>query len=310
MNKVFVILNPKSGRGGGGQAVDAIRRAMRHSAVPFDLFETNRTREAMEVASEAKRVGYSVVAAAGGDGTINEVVNGLARAAAPGTEVGSLAILPVGTGNDFASMLNAPLRLEQAAHAIRRGRTRQIDLGHVQVRCQDGVHARYFNNNLGIGFEAQVTAESYKITKIKGFAVYLLAVFKAMRAYQQPRMEIRWCTPEGQPNIVDQHALMVSVGNSRRTGGGFYVTPDAVMDDGQLDLAIARRLNTPQILGLLPKVMAGAHRHHPAVRLTRCRSVSIVSHEPVPLHTDGEMVTEKAQAISVTLEPGRLRVIV
>jgi diacylglycerol kinase (ATP) len=88
------------------------------------------------------------------------------------------------------------------------------------------------------------------------------------------------------------------------------VTPDAVVDDGLLDLAIAKSFSTPQILALLPRVMVGAHRNHPAVHLTRCRAVSIVSHLPVPLHTDGEVVTEHARALSVTLEPGRLKVIV
>ncbi len=310
MDKIFVVLNPKSGRGTGGQAVDAIRQTMKTAGVPFDLFQTTRPREATEVAREAVRTGYRIVAAAGGDGTINEVVNGLAQAAEPGQPVGPLAILPVGTGNDFATMVEAPARLVDAVDAIRRGRTRGIDLSHAQVRTTSGTLSRYFDNNLGIGFEAQVTVESYKITQIRGFAVYLLAVFKALRSYEHPHLQIRWCTPQGQTRRVDQSALMVSVGNSRRTGGGFYVTPDAVVDDGMLDLAIARGLNTPQILALLPRVMVGAHRNHPHVRLTRCTSLSIVSNLPVPLHTDGEVITQEALALSVTMEPGRLKVIV
>lgn len=310
MEKIFVVLNPKSGRGTGGQSVEVIRQAMNAAQIPFDLFQTTRGREAIEVAREAKRSGYGIVAAAGGDGTINEVVNGLAQAAAPGEPVGPLAILPVGTGNDFATMVGTPAKLSDAVNAIKRGQTRNIDLSHAQVRTQTGFLSHYFDNNLGLGFEAQVTVESYKITQIRGFAVYLLAVLKALRAYEHPRVQIQWCTPQGQTRRVEQHALMVSVGNSRRTGGGFYITPDAVIDDGMLDLAIARGLNTPQILALLPRVMVGAHRNHPAVRLTRCTALTIVSDIPVPLHTDGEVITEEALALSITLEPGRLQVIV
>ncbi len=310
MDKVFVVLNPKSGRGSGAEAVDAIHRAMHAASIPFDIFQTTRPREAIDVAREAKHSGYGIVAAAGGDGTINEVVNGLAQAAAAGEPVGPLAILPVGTGNDFADMVGTPRNLTDAATAIRRGRTRGIDLSHAQVRTETGFLSRYFDNNLGMGFEAQVTVESYKIVRLRGFAVYLLAVIKALRAYRHPHVQIRWCTPQGQTRQINQSALLVSVGNSRRTGGGFYITPDAVVDDGMLDLAFARGLNTPQILALLPQVMAGAHRNHPAVHLTRCTAVTILSDISVPLHTDGEVITEQARAVSITMEPKRLQVLV
>ncbi|MEZ4637337.1 MAG: hypothetical protein R2873_07810 [Caldilineaceae bacterium] len=93
------------------------------------------------------------------------------------------------------------------------------------MRTETGFLSRYFDNNLGLGFEAQVTVESYKIARIRGFAVYLLAVLKALRTYEHPHLQMRWCTPQGQIRRVDQQALMVSVGNSRRTGGGFTSPP-------------------------------------------------------------------------------------
>jgi YegS/Rv2252/BmrU family lipid kinase len=283
---------------------------MRGASLPFDLFETTRRGEAIEVAREARRSGYGIVAAAGGDGTINEVVNGLALAAEPGQPVGPLAILPVGTGNDFATMVGTPPKLDAAVQAIRRGRTRGVDLSHAQIRTDEGLLSRYFDNNLGLGFEAQVTVESYKITQIRGFAVYLLAVLRALRSYQHPYLQICWSDIHGRTERIDQESLMLSLGNSRRTGGGFYVTPDAVMDDGELDLVVARGLTSLQILPLLPQVMMGAHRNHPAVRMARCSAISIVSSRPIPLHTDGEVITESARALSVTMEPKRLQVIV
>lgn len=309
MEKIFVVLNPTSGRGSGGRALEAIRWTMQQAGLPFDLYETTRTQEAIEVAREARLHGYRLVAAAGGDGTIHEVVNGLAQAAPIGAPVGPLAILPVGTGNDFASMVGTPLKLLDATHAIRAGRIRRIDLCHAQIRTADTTISRYFDNNLGVGFEAQVTVESRKITRLRGFSIYLMAVFKALHNYTVPRFQVYW-SAGARTYRVEQQSLMVSIGNSRRTGGGFYVTPDAEVDDGLLDVGIARAISTPQILALLPRVMMGTHRNHHAIRLVRCGSVSVVSDQPVPIHADGEILTDCARALSVTLEPKRLEVIV
>ncbi len=310
MEKVLVILNPTSGRGSGSRSIEAIRAAMAEAGVEFDLELTTRPGEAIIMAANAQARGYPIVAAAGGDGTINEVINGMAQATPTGAPVATLAILPVGTGNDFSDMVGAPRKLITAAQAIRRGNTRQVDLGHAQIETAQGSISRYFDNNVGLGLEAQVTLESRKITWLRGFAVYLLAVFKSLRAFQYPHTQIEWIDAQGHPQRVDQPSLMVSIGNSRRTGGGFYITPDAELDDGLLDVGIVQSLSVPKVLMLLPQVMIGAHRNHPAIRLVRCRSLVLQCAPSTPLHTDGEVLSSQAHALSVTLEPRRLHVIV
>jgi diacylglycerol kinase (ATP) len=310
VKKIFVVLNPTSGRGGGAREVNAIRQAMYQADLSFDLYETTRAEEAIDVTREARSHGYSIVAAAGGDGTINEVVNGLAQATPDGDSVGPLALLPVGSGNDFASMIGTPRNLAGAVQAIKVGRTRRVDLGRLEIKTHKGTISRYFDNNVGIGFEAQINMESKKITRLRGFFIYLVAVFKALRSFDYPEIKAQWQDVDGSADELTKRLLMVSIGNSRRTGGGFYPTPDAILDDGSLDMVLVPALKTYQILMLLPRVMFGAHRNDPRLRFARFSSASISSDRAIPIHADGELLTEDAQTISITLEPKRLEVIV
>lgn len=308
--RVKVILNPYSNRGGAGQGVEGLCTALRGAGLAADIALTDKMGDAIELARQAKLDGYDVIAAAGGDGTVNEVVNGLALATPDGENVGPLAVLPMGSGNDFSDMLGITRELAAGIKAIQEGRTRQIDLCLATIHEEGREITRYFDNNMGAGFEAQVTVESRKITRLRGFAIYLWAVIRALRAYDQPQFQVAWTDAAGEVHQVDQRSLLVTLGNSRRTGGGFFMTPDALMDDGLLDMGIARALTTPKILALLPQVMAGTHRNHPAMRFVRCSSVCIATKAPVPVHTDGEIVSVAAKALSAQIQPGRLTVVV
>lgn len=310
MEKVKVILNPYAGRGNGRRAAGLLEAAFRKGNVPFDLTVTSAPGEATYLAQQARQQGYPIVAAAGGDGTINEVVNGLALATPEDQPVHGLAVLPVGSGNDFADMIGIPRNLDAAVHAIYQNNTRRVDLGRMEAfDGKNSIH-RYFDNNLGMGFEAQVTVESRKIKRLRGFAIYLWAVFRALRAYDQPHFEIHWTESDGSVHTVRKPLLLVSIGNSRRTGGGFYLTPDAVMDDGLLELGFAKALSKVGILMLLPKAMSETGlRAHEAVRFARIRSVCISAQQPVPVHADGEIVSLQAERLSIEVQPNRLEVL-
>lgn len=283
---------------------------MKEAGLAGEVVLTTKSGEAIELARQAKLDGYDVIAAAGGDGTVNEVVNGIAQATPEGGVVGPLAVLPMGSGNDFSDMVGLPRELAQSIQIIQAGRTRDIDLCRATVIAEGREIVRYFDNNMGAGFEAQVTVESRKITRLRGFAIYLWAVIRALRQYDQPHFHVAWTDESGQVHEVEQRSLLVTLGNSKRTGGGFFMTPDALMDDGLLDMGIARSLTTPRILALLPQVMAGSHRNHPAMRFVRCSSVCVATAAPVPVHTDGEILSVAASALSAEMLPGRLRVIV
>ncbi len=311
METVKIILNSYAGRGNGARVAGAIQAAFRRGNVPFEITETTAPGEAISLAQRARLEGYEIIAAVGGDGTINEVVNGLALATPEGETVQGLAVLPAGSGNDFATMVGAAKNFDAAVHAIHQGNTRRVDLGRVEAFDGRSSCHRYFDNNLGMGFEAQVTVESRKIKWLRGFAIYLWAVIRAMRAYDQPHFEIGWTDGEGTVYEVAKPMLLVSIGNSRRTGGGFYLTPDAVMDDGLLDLVFADALSKVGILTLLPKAMTATGLHgQKAVQFGQLRSVCIATQQPAPVHTDGEIISHRVEKLSVEVQPKRLEVII
>jgi len=308
---VKVILNPYAGRGRGGKMAGQIEAAFRRHNLPCEIAQTSAPGEAVSLARRARRDGYAIVAAAGGDGTVHEVVNGLAEATPEDETVQGLAVLQTGSGNDFADMVGAARELDAAVRAIRAGNTRTVDLGRVEAFDGRNTLRRYFDNNLGIGFEAQVTVESRKIKRLRGFLIYLWATLRALRAYDQPHFEISWTDGAGNERRAAKEMLLISIGNSRRVGGGFYLTPDAVMDDGLLDLAFADALSQLGILNLLPKAMTRTGlQGQKAVSFDRLRSAIITVRQPVPVHTDGEILSRNVDGLIVEVQPGRLQVIV
>ena len=236
-------------------------------------------------------------------------MNGLAQASATDEKVGKLALLPVGTGNDFADMIGCPRDLDAAAAMIAAGKVRYVDLGYVQMVTDDGPLERYFDNNLGVGFEAQVTLESYKIKRLSGMTLYIAAALRTLYRSDMSHIHVAWEQADGSQVEQDEQLLLVSIGNSPRTGGGFYLTPDAVLDDGLLDIGVARAVSRWRILQLLIKALAGKHTKDPAVTLSSCRRIFMQSAEQLPVHLDGEVVTQNAHELSIEVQPGRLELI-
>lgn len=311
MEPVKVILNPYAGRGRGGRVASAIEAAFKRNDVPFEIAETTGPGEAICLARQARLDGYAIVAAAGGDGTVHEVMNGLAQATPDDKTVQGLAVFPAGSGNDFSDMAGAPRDYDAGVQAIRAGKTRTVDLGLVEAfDGRETLHC-YSGNNIGVGFEAQVTVESRKIKRLRGFAIYLWAAMRALRAYEQPFFEVSWTDGEGHVHEAAMPMLLVSIGNTKRTGGAFYLTPEAVMDDGLLDLAYAEAKSRLGILNLLPRAMTMTGlQGQKGVRFGRLQSARIALRKPVPVHTDGEVLTHKVEKLTVAVQPGRLQVIV
>jgi diacylglycerol kinase (ATP) len=307
---IKVILNPHSGRGQGGRSLRAVRSALEKAGLRFDIEETQAPGHGIELARMARAAGHRVIVAAGGDGTVSEVVNGMAQATPVGETVGTLALFPIGSGNDLADMTGVPRDLDAAAQRIVAGRTRRIDLGRTLLHGPKGVVERYFDNNLGIGFEAKVTLESYKIRSLRGTLLYLVAALRALRSYQAPQVDIAWETDADKYESTQQTVLLISVGNSPRTGGGFYLVPEARLDDGLMDVGIAEALSRPRILMLLPRVMVGSHTSAAEWTSFRCRKLTVSCRGTIPVHLDGEVVMADAQKIEVTLQPSRLEIIV
>jgi YegS/Rv2252/BmrU family lipid kinase len=310
MSGVKIILNPYSGRGGGARMRPLLQQALARAGVEFDIAETQGVGHGIELARQARLQGYTTVVAAGGDGTFSEVMNGLAQAATPSDTVGRLALIPIGSGNDLADMLNYPRDLDAIAQVIAAGRTRCIDLGHATIRSGTVVQERYFDNNMGVGFEARVTLESYKIKRMSGTPLYVVAALRALRHYTASRVELTLETEQGETQRKAQAVLLVTIGNSRRTGGGFYLTPDALMDDGLLDVGIADAVSRWRVLTLLPKALQGTHVSDPAFTLVRCRKIHISCRDTLPVQLDGEVAASNAEELAIEIQPQRLEIVV
>lgn len=305
MSQITVITNPYANRGDSKHHIDAGLRALASSGLDFAIKLTEYRGHATKLAEEAARAGAPVVVAAGGDGTVNEVINGILRAAEgqPGVAPTALGILPVGSGNDFAWGLGLDRGLEDAIERLRRGQSRIIDVAYAEA---DADPSRYFVNILGGGFDSQVNIEAHKIKRLRGFTIYIVAVLKTLVIYYRtPRVKIRF-----DDKVLDFEMLMTLVGNGTRLGGGFIATPNASHDDGLFDVCMVHKTSRFDMLRMIPKFMEGKHLTHPKVVMARTAKIEIESPDGFPSQADGEVVGNHVHHLTITLIPQRLRVIV
>jgi diacylglycerol kinase (ATP) len=302
MSRFKIILNPISGRGYGARAEPEIRRLMAKADADFDLVLTEGTWHAAELAEQAVRDGFDIVVAAGGDGTVHEVVNGMMATARDSDEiVGTLGTLPVGSGSDFAHNVGVLPDLPSACHGLTHGQTRVVDIGRVAA---DNQTFTFFDNTINVGFGGTVTEEARKVKWVRGMALYLPVVLKTIFLARSPRM-----TVEYNDEKVTMPMLMVAVGNGAREGGGFFCTPDAKMDDGLLDLCIAEAASKLTQLSLVPRFMDGSHTTHRVVTMAQTTHAIITSPDNLCAHVDGEMLSTKAHRLEFEILPQRLRVV-
>jgi diacylglycerol kinase (ATP) len=301
MGRIKIILNPIAGRGYGARSEPEIRRFLEAEGADYDLALTERVGHAIELAGRAVRDGFDLVVAAGGDGTVHEVVNGMMATAKDDSEiVGTLGSLPVGSGSDFSHNVGVPSDLTEACQRLIYGKIRVIDIGRVTV---DDQPARYFDNTINVGFGGTVTAEARKVKWVRGMALYLPVVLKTIFLARSPRMTVKYNGAE-----ITQPMLMVTVGNGAREGGGFFCTPDAQPDDGLLDLCIAEAVGKLTQLSLVPRFMDGSHTGHSAVTMTRTTHAIITSPDNLIAHVDGEMLCIEGHRLEFEILPQRLRV--
>ena len=300
MKRTKIILNPIAGRGRGARIESELRSVLEAEGIDFDLARTARPGHAVELAEQAADDGFEIVVAAGGDGTMHEVVNGL-MAAAGGGEAGTLGIIPIGSGSDFAHTVGVPPNLRAACHRLAHGQVRVVDVGQLTM---PGQGTRYFDNTLGIGFDAVVTVEALKVKWLRGMALYLPVVLKTVfLSLKVPRATIEY-----DEQTLTLPALMICVANGPREGGGFFVAPQAQPDDGLFDLCIAREVSRPAQLGLIPHFMKGTHVDQEPVTMARARRVTISSSDDLVAHVDGEVLCTDGHEIECEILPRRLRV--
>lgn len=293
--KVTVILNPYANRWGAQTKMPAVRAALTRAGIEYDLVLTTAPGEATQQALRAAQNGVDAVVAAGGDGTVSEVVNGLIRSA-KGDVTRPLGILPIGTGNDFSDMLGISRDLEEAAAVIAAGESRQVDAGRV--------NDHFFNNNCALAMEPMVTIENVRMRRFSGNLRYVVALVKGLFKLRAWYMRIRWDGGEHEGPMY-----LLSVCNSPRTGGVFYMAPEARMDDGLFDFVFAPEMPKWRVLTIVPGLFKGSHLKHPLVSHGRTRRLTVESNPGTPIHADGEIISESERRVEYEILPGRLRVL-
>jgi diacylglycerol kinase family enzyme len=293
---VCVIFNPMAGRGRARRRLESLRRTLASRA---EFQPTNGPGHAEELAHKAATCGIPIIGAAGGDGTVHEVANGLLMAE---RRESALAVFPVGSANDYAYSLG--LQPEWWLCDDPLGRDRTVDVG--VVRTPSG-RQRYFVNGVGIGFNGAVTLESERIHWLQGVPLYTLALLRAWCFhYKYPMMAV---TMDGTLRKVPTLALGVAIGQRE---GNFVLARNAQVDDGLFDYLHAGPVPRWEMLRYVPGMITGnLPTDHPALWMGRCRDVNVHSEAPLPVHVDGEMFSRPADGVcdlEVRVLPAALRI--
>ena len=303
MTRYKIILNPQSGGGAGKHSIPKIKSHLRENNLNFELVCTQSPWHASQLAQQAVDDGFDVVVAAGGDGTSNEVINGLMRSKEIGATA-TMGVLPIGQGNDFAFGLDIPLDLESSCRTLAQGHHRIIDIGHVQGGLRP--EGRYFGNGTGIGFDTIVGFEALKLKRLHGFPAYLVGALKTIFLfYRAPTLRL-----ELDDKTLTLPSLMVSIMNGRRMGGGFLMAPHGDPEDGYFDLCIVGEVSRLKILPLITRFLSGSQGTHPKVQFQQAKRITVRALTGVlPTHADGETVSTEHTTLIFELLPQQLEII-
>ncbi|MBI4472021.1 MAG: diacylglycerol kinase family lipid kinase [Acidobacteria bacterium] len=291
---IVAILNPKAQQGRLGKVW---ADASRYLPASVTLLETKRPGHAIELARNALLQGARTIIAVGGDGTVNEVLNGFFQEEKVIASDAALAIVPHGTGSDFRRSLKLPLDPAAAAKVIQNGEPKPIDVMKVRYTRADGSSAVRFAANLtSFGMGGAVAARASRSSKrFGGRIAFLLATLHTAASFRC--CEVLLTFDEGR--AVRAVVTNVAVGNGQYHGGGMWVCPGAVLDDGILDVTIVEHLSVFEIVWNLPMLYNGRIYEHSKVQSHRVKRLSAESSELALIEIDGELLGKLPLSIEV-----------
>lgn len=301
MQRTKLIFNPKSHGGEAAGHLEQVKALFAAMGIPYELALTDVPGDGRRAALEAVSRGFPNVVAAGGDGLAGEVAGALVGT---GTVFG---MIPLGSGDDFAKSLRIGRSIHKAVEAVRERRTKVIDAGMVSSPADgDGPEIRrHFMNCVGIGLDGEVIVEKEKIKGLRDLKLYLWATIRALAHYKGQRV----CLDFGE-NRIWFEALLVEITNGKCIGGGYYICPDALVDDGILDLCLVRRLSWIEFFRHVPKVFKGQHQHLKQVNLGRLTRLTVESETPMAAQVDGELWPRRVKRFEIGIVPKALECIV
>ena len=298
MDKFILIANPISGKGGAKSLAEQAHAALTASGSQGQLVFTSAPGDAKRFAAEAVSEGIPHLIACGGDGTLHEVVNGIAT-----TPEVTLGVLPCGRGNDFAAAIGIPLKPDAAIETLLSGTPTRVDLGRCYSSGQrsaiSGIVDSYFTTIATCGYDAEVSRRAATGTPLfAGTASYAYAAVETLFYYDPPSVHL-----EGEFGTYEGPLLLAATGITNRYGGGFQIVPNACINDGLFDVCIIRPVSPLTVLRLLVTLFWGGHVSHPAVSIHRTPTLTIKSDPPLLLYADGEPMSETPVTIE-TMKDG------
>lgn len=295
-NEWLVIVNPNAGNGRGEKDWKKISDLLKKENLRFKVEFTEKKGHAIEYVKEAIIAGSRKIITVGGDGTLNEVVNGaFTNHSCPTTDI-SLSLIPVGTGNDWGRMFGIPLDYEKAVKIIGENKTLLHDVGMVRYFNGREKVKRYFINIAGLGFESVVVRKT-NVQKDKGHSgklIYFYNLLTSLLAYQNTKAII---IKDGE--TICSEVFSINVGNGRYCGGGMRQTPDAMPNDGLLDMTIINGIGKFEIIRNLKILYDGSILSHPKINGYKCRNIKISSDSTLYIEADGESLGHTPAEFSI-----------
>jgi diacylglycerol kinase (ATP) len=302
-HKTKLIVNPNADMGRAWRLAADLRSVVDEFG-GADWTGTVYPMHAAELAVQAAEEGYEMVIAAGGDGTVHEIINGLMRV--PAEQRPRLGVIPLGTGNDFSNAVGVNKNPALAARQLFTGAAKRVDIGVLR----DGRgRVEYWDNTVGLIFDTIVTIRSRKIPLLHGFLLYLAAVFQTIILNHEP-LHLTVKTDQGD---WEDEMLLLVLCNGGREGVGFFISPQARPDDGIFHYTAIQRVSRPMMLRILPEVMKGTHGKLKQVRMGQFKKMEIQSDKPMYIHTDGEIFAGFGMDVcdlSAEIIPGAVEVVV
>lgn len=287
---VLIIVNPVAGHGAGLRNIPKIKENLIKLGVEHDIAITSAPKEAITISRKAAKDGYRVIIAVGGDGTIHEIVNGIY-----GTDV-ALAMIPVGSGNDYAVSNSIPKDIASACEIIKEDNRISTDVGDINGEKYVCIG--------GSGFDSEVNELANTRTPLlRGPAKYLYSVYKTLIKFKAANFRITYDT-----NTIDIKAMMVAVANASQYGGGMKVCPDAKITDGLFDVFVVKEIPKLHFLKVFPKTYKGTHVTDPCIYIFRTDDVSLEADRDFAVYADGEYICRLPARFKLT--PQSLSVVV
>jgi len=298
--KTELIINLTAGGGKPRAHLKTIFKYLKENGFNFKVSYTSHHGEAIELAQKAADKGIELIVSIGGDGTVNEIVNGIMKS----KNNPSLGIIPLGWANDFIKSVNIPFNITQACQILVQGKIKKIDIGVINSQI-------YFANICGVGFDAEVAQLANQMKskhpnlRILSAFVYVFAtVKKLLSPFSYHNVKIKF---DGQE--IHSKILFIAISNGKIYGGRFKITPEAILDDGLLEICLVEEMGRFKYLSIIPKVFKGTHASIKGIKFYRAKEVVIQSSEPVLAQVSGEVIEGQKNYI-ITLLPKSLKLIV